>query len=161
MEKEPKAKTNPPKLSFTKPEAVGEGGPDNPPNPNPSPSEPLVNENQSGEEYVSNPDIKPPEEQSREEILRTELLQLEQQLGVIRQKNIELTTKLSQMQNQKANYSDVSRKFRIFLNLLQGFATRGVFDQSELAKKPGSEHNIMRHIAGLTEVAQKATENRF
>lgn len=163
--KEPKAKTDPPKLSFSKPEPASE--PENPPNPNPTPDESLVNETGvgeaggGGEEYVADPNREPAPEGSREAELEATIVQLEQQLGATRQKNVELQAKIAEKDKQKANYSDVSRKFRIFLSIIQGMTARGMFDQSELAKKPGSEHNIMRHAAGLAEVANKATENRF
>lgn len=152
--KEPKAKTEPPaKLNF--------GVVDNPPNPNP---DPLVNENrehQSEEEYVTDPDRVPVEEMTDAAQLQALVVKLEDQVGQMQIKNNELRAKLSSMEKTKSNYSDVSRKFRIFLNLVQGFAARGMFDQSELVKKPGTEHNIMKHAAGLAEVANKATENRF
>jgi molecular chaperone GrpE (heat shock protein) len=155
--KEPKAKTNPPAINFGKSEET----PENPPNPNPEP-EGLVNENEekgTDEEYVSDVNRQP--EDDTPESQAALVARLEQEIGNLRIKLNEKTAKITAMEKTKSNYSDVSRKFRIFLNLLQGFAARGSFDQTALAAKPGSEHNIMRHIAGLTEVAQKATENRF
>lgn len=154
--KEPKAKTNPPSNVFGSKEEM----PDNPPNPNPEP-EGLVNEN---EEYVTDVNREPDFETDPETIEAKQaalIAKLESDNGNLRIKINELTAKVTAAEKRKENFSEVSRKFRIFLNLAQGFASRGVFDQSELAKKPGSEHNLFRHIAGLTEVAQKATENRF
>ena len=142
----------------------GGGSPENPENPNPIPEngEPLVNENsnqQDPSEYVSDPNRIPPPEKS--DAVADEVVLLRSELVRLKRENTDMKAKLAEVQKQKANYSDVSRKFRIFLNLVQGFSQQGVFNQAELAKKPGSEHNIMRHIAGLAEVANKATEGRF
>lgn len=151
--KEPKSKTSPPTLSFAKPEPENQSDVQ-------TETDTLVNENPS-EEYVSDPNQPPPPELTAMEELQALVAKLEQDNGNLRIKNNELSGKVAAAEKTKSNYSDVSRKFRIFLNILQGFAARGAFDQSELMKKPGSEHNIMRHAVGLTEVAQKATENRF
>lgn len=128
----------------------------------------LVNERQErdeereeGQEYEAGLDNPNPELMSDNDQQLRKIADLEEQLAKANQLIAKQNAKLAEVRNQKSNYSDVSRKFRLFQSILQGFAARGAFDQSELAKKKGSEFSLMRHAAGLAEVAQDATTNRF
>lgn len=129
------------------------------------PAESLVNERQD-EPYETNPEEQRepdpiPELASEHDQLLRQISILEQDLSFANKNLAEQKAKLDEVKKQKSNYSDVSRKFRIFLEIVNGMAARGTFDQAELGKRPGSELGLMRHAAGLAEVAQKATENRF
>lgn len=66
----------------------------------------------------------------------------------------------------KAGYAPEARQYRLFLELVQGFAARGSFDQEALAKKgaQGADLHLVslfNHIAGLTEVGYRAIGTRF
>lgn len=60
-------------------------------------------------------------------------------------------------------YSRESRTFRIYLEIIGAFTQRGLFDGDKLktATAPTYIDNLMKHAAGLAEVAEKTSQGRF
>ena len=126
---------------------------------------PLVNETDpvvaESNEYESSTEREEPELASEHDQMLRRIADLEEALANSNKTVATQNAKLAEIRNQKSNFSDISRKFRLFQSILQGFAARGLFDPAELKKNAGIENSYMRHAAGLAEVAQNATLNRF
>lgn len=127
-------------------------------NPDPEPTTtviepPLVNEKESGQ-GEGDPAETPAQTIGRLETQNASLLH-----RLAAQKE-EFTKTIEKMEYdaKRAGFTVSTRRFRIFLVVVQGFVTRGLLDSAELAKKPGSEKNLLKHAAGLAQVAEEAAK---
>lgn len=64
---------------------------------------------------------------------------------------------------RKYAYAPDTRKFRIYINILQGAAARGVFDPDTVKKSGGPEYVVRQclHFANISEHAQQVSEGKF
>lgn len=59
----------------------------------------------------------------------------------------------AEMKLARNHSSPQAMRFRIFLELVNGMASSGILSPETLARKPGSEKGILKHAAGLSEIA--------
>lgn len=96
-----------------------------------------------------------------DEVYQDKINRLQAALDNANEQKGEWKAKYMTAKDRNDNYSEASRKFRIFLSLLQGAAARGTFDSENLRKTPGSEPLLLRHFVNLTNVAHTEIGQKF
>lgn len=61
---------------------------------------------------------------------------------------------------QKSGATNEARQFIMMGHILQGLSSRGLFDPDKLKLAQGSERNLMKHAAGLAELANFAAREK-